>query len=80
MNGLRVYFHPVGTDTTYGQRLFYSRRAGGPYYRWLYVESLGQWCSARVHLPELTLKALCIANWKAVPTALQTKLGEHYLE
>jgi hypothetical protein len=80
MNGLRVYFNPAGTDTTDERQLFYSRRAGGPYYCWLYVEALGQWRCSRVHLPDLMLKALCVASWKAVPTSLQTKLGEHYLE
>jgi hypothetical protein len=80
MNGLRVYIHPVGADVRAGHNLFYSRRAGGPYYRWLYEEALGQWQCSRVHLSDLTLRALCIASWKAVPTTLQTKLGEHYLE
>jgi hypothetical protein len=80
MNGLRIYFSPVGTDTLGGQRMFYSRRAGGPYYCWFYEEAREQWRCSRVHLPDLTLKALCVANWKAVPTALQTRLGEHYLE
>lgn len=80
MNGLRVYIHPVGTDTRFGNKMFYSRRAGGPYYRWFYEETLGQWQCSRVHLSDVTLRALCVASWKAVPTTLQTKLGEHYLE
>jgi hypothetical protein len=80
MNGLRVYFHPAGTEARAGQRMFYSRRAGGPYYCWLYEETLGQWKCSRVHLSDMTLRALCLASWKAVPTALQTRLGEHYLE
>ena len=80
MNGLRVYFDPVGTDRPGAQRMFYSRREGGPYYCWLYEEAQGQWCYSRVHLPELALRALCLAKWKTVPTELQTRLGEHYLE
>ncbi|HEX8142604.1 MAG TPA: hypothetical protein VF553_08410 [Pyrinomonadaceae bacterium] len=80
MNGLRVYFNPAGAEAREGQPMFYSRRAGGPYYRWLYEETLGRWCCSRVHLPELTLRSLCLASWKVVPAALQTKLGEHYLE
>lgn len=80
MNGLRVYFYTVGADMRKGQTVFYSRRADGPYYHWRYEEKLGQWCCARVRLPDPTLKALCIANWKTVPTALQARLSEHYLE
>jgi len=80
MNGLRVYINPAGADAFSRQQMFYSRRAGGPYYLWLYEETDGLWRCSRVQLPELTLRALCIANWKAVPRALQTRLGEHYLE
>ena len=80
MNGLRVYFNPAGADAPSRQGMFYSRRAGGPYYRWFYEEAQGQWRCSRVQLPDWALKALCIANWKAVPTALQARLGEHYLE
>jgi hypothetical protein len=80
MNGLRVYFYTIGADIRNGQKVFYSRRADGPYYHWRYEEKLGQWCGSRVHLPDPTLKALCIANWKTVPTDLQARLGEHYLE
>jgi hypothetical protein len=82
MNGLRVYFHPSGQDTRAARcpEAFYSRRADGPYYHWRYEEALGQWCCSRVHLPGAALKSLSIANWKSVPTALQARLGEHYLE
>jgi hypothetical protein len=80
MNGLRVYINQAGEDTLGGQRVFYSRRAGGPYYHWRYEEELGQWLGSRVHLSDLMLKALCAASWKTVPTALQKRLGEHYLE
>jgi len=84
MNGLRVYFYTSGQDTRSSSsscpEAFYSRRADGPYYHWRYEETLGQWCCSRVRLPDPALKALSIANWKSVPTALQTRLGEHYLE
>ncbi len=80
MNGLRVYFKLAGTDILGEQRVFYSRRADGPYYRWYYEQELEQWCGSRVRLPDMTLKALCMASWKAVPTALQTRLDEHYME
>jgi hypothetical protein len=80
MNGLRVYINPAGKDAHSRPGIFYSRRAGGPYYCWLYEEAQGQWRCSRVQLPEMTLRALCIASWKIVPTALQARLGEHYLE
>ena len=80
MNGLRVYVSPTGTGTPSDDSVFYSRREHGPYYRWRYEEEFGRWLGSRVHPSDLTLKALCIANWKAVPTALRSRLGEHYLE
>jgi hypothetical protein len=84
MNGLRVYFYTSGQDTrsssSSSPEAFYSRRADGPYYHWRYEETRGQWCCSRVRLPDPALKALSIANWKSVPTELQTRLGEHYLE
>jgi hypothetical protein len=80
MRELRVYINPAGTSTPDEQSVFYSRRAGGPYYRWLFEVELGQWCCSRVHLPNLTLKTLCAASWRIVPSALQAKLNEHYPE
>lgn len=83
MNGLRVYFYTSGTDAPSSSscpEAFYSRRADGPYYYWRYEEKRGQWCCSRVRLTDPTLKALSIANWKSVPTALQMRLGEHYLD
>lgn len=79
MNGLRVYVNPVGAETLAGNSVFYSRRGDGPYYRWRYEEELRQWRSSRVSF-DVTLKALCMASWKAVPTALQARLDEHYLD
>jgi hypothetical protein len=86
MNGLRVYFYTSGQDAHSSSssgscpEAFYSRRADGPYYHWRYEETRGGWCCSRVRLPDPALKALSIANWKSVPTALQTRLGEHYLD
>ena len=59
---------------------FYSRRADGPYYRWLYAEGAGRWLYSRVSLDKLALRVLCLARWDSVPTALRKRLGEHYLE
>lgn len=80
MNGLRVYINPANTNAQNGQRVFYSRRADGPYYRWHYQDEFGRWHGSRVHLSNLTLRVLSIASWETVPKALQVKLGEHYLE
>jgi hypothetical protein len=78
MDGLRVYINLAGTDTLCLDRVFYSRRADGPYYRWRYEGKPRQWRVARLASSDLSFKALPAANWKVVPLALQTKLGEHY--
>jgi hypothetical protein len=80
VNGLRVYNNPAGTDRFGGLEVFYSRREDGPYYRWRYEPGLGHWSFSRVHLSLLTRRTLCITCWEAVPSVLQTKLGEHYLD
>ena len=80
MNGLRIYIDLVGAEGPGGHVVFYSRRADGPYYRWGYAEGPGQWRVSRVRLSDSTLRALRIASWRAVPTALRARLSEHYLE
>jgi hypothetical protein len=82
--GLRVYINaagtkPAGTNTPDGHSVFYSWRADGPYYRWWYEQTLRQWRGARICSFDFPLESLCIANWKVVPTSLQTSLGDHYL-
>lgn len=80
MNGLRVYIKPNGAAPRDGQEVFYSRRGNGPYYRWLYEEKAAQWRVARVIAADFTPQSLAMASWKVVPAALQTRLGEHYLD
>lgn len=80
MNWLRVYTNPSDADEPGGHAKFYSRRADGPYYRWLYEEQVGHWQAGRVHLPDFTLRGLRAASWKTVPPELQAKIMEHYLE
>lgn len=81
MNGLRVYINPVSKDGRGTDGVFYSKRSDGPYYRWRYDEGVGRWLYSRMTSPDdLKLKSLCVANWKTVPAALQTRLKEHYLE
>lgn len=80
MNGLRVYINTEGMDARGVPSVFYSRRADGPFYCWRYEERLGKWCFSRLHPPGWMPKSLCVAVWKAVPSALQVRLGEHYLD
>jgi hypothetical protein len=80
MNGLRVYINPVSASLTTSDNVFYSRRADGPYYRWLFEEKAGQWRGARVIAADFRPHSLSMASWKSVPVTLQTRLGEHYLD
>jgi hypothetical protein len=77
MRDLRVYVNPEEGGE---HRVFYSRRRDGPYYCWRYEEDLGRWRSSRVHLSKLPVRELCPAPWKALPTALQARLDEYYIE
>jgi hypothetical protein len=79
MNGLRMYLKSVDKGRS-APPVFYSRRGDGPYYVWRYEEKLGQWRGSRVNPSEFAPRELLMANWKIVPSALQTKLGEHYLD
>jgi hypothetical protein len=80
MRDLRVYIEPLARGARAGRKAFYSRRADGPYYRWLYAEGSGHWRYSRVSLDRVELSVLSIAPWDAVPAALRERLGEHYLE
>jgi len=76
--GLRVYINPAGTNMHNRHSVFYSWRADGPYYRWWYEQQLRQWRGARICSFDFPLESLCLANWRVVPAALQTSLGDHY--
>ena len=80
MRELRIYITGAVKGASGGQSVFYSRRADGPFYRWRYEETPGRWRYARVSLSKFTLRVLSLANWDAVPSALQSQLGDHYLE
>jgi hypothetical protein len=80
MKDLRVYMNPLDTAEPSERKVFYSRRGEGPYYRWRYEVELGQWCGSRVPSSDRSLKELCVARWKVVPTALQASLDEYYIE
>lgn len=79
MKGVRVYLNLKSADQQGGGLIFYSQRAGGPYYRWRYEELRG-WLCARMHLGDLTLTQLVSAPWKDIPAALKTTLDRHYVE
>lgn len=79
MNGLRVYIKPNNAEVA-TPKVFYSRRGNGPYYRWRYEETVAEWRVSRVISADFTSQSLSMASWKAVPAALQTRLGEHYLD
>jgi hypothetical protein len=80
MNGLRMYIRPLESEALGVISVFYSRRGEGPYYLWRFEEKLGQWRGSRVASGDFAPRELLMASWKKVPSALQTKLGEHYLD
>ena len=78
MNGLTVYMDLKKSDTLC--TIFYTRRAGGPYYRWQYEEIRGKWRGSRMHSMELPVMQLVTTPWKEVPVALRSSLDEHYVD
>ncbi len=79
MKDLRVYVNPEAVEGG-EHRVFYSRRRDGPYYRWRYEEGLERWRGSRVLPSDLSVRELCPASWKALPTELQARLDEYYIE
>lgn len=79
MNGLRMYV-PTVSESSNGVKVYYSRRGNGPYYRWLYEDVKQRWKVSRVVSHEFNAQALSLATWKTVPTALQSRLSDHYLD
>ena len=80
MNGLRVYIEQKRPDKWRADLVFYSRRAGGPYYQWRYEELRGRWLGSRMHSFDLPMTELVSAPWKELPIALKASLGEHYVD
>jgi hypothetical protein len=80
VNGLRVYINRGVPEATGGDRVFYSRRADGPYYRWRYEVEPQQWRVARMHSSDVSPRELYMSNWKTIPSALQKSLIDHYQE
>ena len=70
-------FNMAGSDDGH---IFYSRRGNGPYYRWLYEDVKQRWSVSRVVAHDFNSQGLSLATWKTVPTALQSRLSDHYLD
>jgi hypothetical protein len=80
MNGLRVYKNLNASVAAPADLNFYSRRSGGPYYRWRYERLFSRWQWSRLHTIELEEMELVVANWKGLPAELKLSLNEHYVE
>lgn len=80
MKGLTIYLDLKRSDLQGEGLIFYSQRAGGPYYRWRYEELRGEWLCSRMHAGDLTLTQLVSAPWKEIPAGLKTTLDQHYVE
>ena len=78
MNGLMIYVDLKKSDML--SAVFYTRRAGGPYYSWRYEELRGKWLGSRMRALELPIRKLISTSWKDVPTALKSSLDEHYVD
>ena len=80
MNGLRVYIDGDGdeAETRRTRSVFYSRREDGPYYRWVYDDTIRQWRVGRVMKSATLAKTLSAAAWKTLPVTLQRSIVEHY--
>lgn len=77
MHKLLVYTNMKGTNALSRRGVFYSRRGGGPYYRWAYVESLEKWRAER--MPDSSLPADLHVTGH-VPFELKASLREHYVD
>ena len=80
MTGLRLFKDLNATVASSADLKFYSRRSGGPYYRWRYEKVRSRWQWSRMRALELEHRELVGAHWKALPTELQLTLHEHYME
>lgn len=61
-------------------QVFYSRRASGPTYRWLYEHEHDHWRPLRMHTKDFDSHKLSLASWKSLPDSLQAQLVKHYLD
>jgi len=80
MKGLRIYLDLKRVNPQGEGVIFYSHRAGGPYYRWRYEERRGEWLCSRMHVGDLVITELVSAPWKEIPATLKSTLDLHYVE
>lgn len=80
MNGLRIYIRTVVSQADGEASAFYSRKSGGPVYQWIYDDKQAVWRCSRVSSSEITAQAFDLTTWKSLPSSLQVRLAEHYIE
>jgi hypothetical protein len=80
VNGLRMYVPALGATQSDDGKVFYSRRGNGPYYCWFYEEANQKWSVSRVISHDFEVQPLSLATWKTVPSALQSRLSDHYMD
>jgi hypothetical protein len=78
MNDIHVFTGKDEGSSSGEQKLFYSRRSGGPYYCWYYLSGQSQWKAIRLQ-PHSKPRVLRKAVGRNLPVSLQTRLREHYL-
>ena len=74
--GTHLYVDAVAPETPATPGVFYSRRGGGPYYRWDYHEGSERWQGSRVS-PDSLPKSLRAAG-RIAPDASRSELLNHY--
>lgn len=80
MTGLRLFKDLKAAVASSADLKFYSRRLGGPYYRWRYEQVHSRWEWSRMRALDLENRELIAAHWNALPTELKLSLDEHYME
>ena len=80
MNGLRLFTDLKAKVASSADSNFYSRRSGGPCYRWHYEEVRSLWQWSRMRALELEKRELVAAHWNALPAELKLSLRKHYLD
>lgn len=61
-----------------GFPVFYSRREGGPYYRWVFDNLKQRWQAGRVLPSGTSSKAMVKTMWREIPVLLKTSIADHY--
>jgi hypothetical protein len=80
MNELRMYTKIEVPEMRGGYPVFYSRREGGPYYRWSFDDASRQWQAGRILPADVLPRTLEPAAWKTIPALLKRNIADHYQE